>query len=146
MPRTSAEERSASFYRAAKQPLQCPRSLSPRARQIWADVVESKPPDWFDGGCVGILADHCRVQARIELIWQALDGLPVKSKESAALTNQLKVLQGSFLNTSRQLRLGVQSVVDVRSAKNGESKTTAPDILLGGLAVHRATIGEAARH
>ena len=136
MPRTSAEERAASFYRAAKQPLQCPRGLSPRAREIWADVVESKPPDWFDGGCVGLLADHCRLQARIEAIWQALDGLPVKSKESMALSGQLKILLTSYATTARQLRLGVQTAVELRAVKNAESSTTHRNRLLGGLAVH----------
>jgi hypothetical protein len=136
MPRTSAEERSASFYRAGRKSMPPPKVLSPRAKQIWRQIVGAKPIDWFDGGNHGYLADHCEEQARLEAIWVELREVVPGSPESARLTAELKTIRGNLSTSARHLRLTVQEAIQRAATKAGERQATASgDQLIGGAAV-----------
>lgn len=135
MPRTSADERAASFYRAGRKSAPPPRVLSTRAKWIWRSIVAAKPIDWFDAGNFGLLADHCETQARLEEVWARLRRYPVGSREGRALLVDLRTLRGNYLRSAQSLRLTVQYQIDRRSTMAGETQPAhAGDDLVGGAA------------
>jgi hypothetical protein len=125
MPRTSPEERAASFYRAGSKSPPPPRILSPRAKAVWREIVGAKPIDWFDGGNFGYLADHCEEQARLEEIWVELRKVVPGSPESSRLTGELKTVRGNLATSARHLRLTVQEAVQRAATKAGEKQASA---------------------
>src|SRR4029077_15373335 len=136
MPRTSAEERAASFYRAGRKSAAAPRVLSTRAKYIWRSIVAAKPIDWFDAGNFGWLADHCETQARLEEVWARLRRYPVGSREGRELLVDLRTLRGNYLKAAMSLRLTVQYAVERRSTMAGETQQAGTtNELLGGGAV-----------
>jgi phage terminase small subunit len=136
MPRTSPEERAASFYRAGKKPIEAPRVLSTRAKNIWRQIVTAKPVDWFDASMVGLLADHCETQCRLEEVWARLRRYPVGSREGRELLVDLRTLRGNYAVSSKLLRLTVQAAVERRSTMAGEAAPdNRDDELVGGAAV-----------
>jgi hypothetical protein len=136
MPRTSAEERAAAFYRARKSPLAPPKRSSAQARAIFREIVEAKPADWFDGSQLQVLADHCEVQAQIIAVLRRLRRVEVGSGESKNIISDLKGLRAVVAVSARQLRLTVQAVVDRHATKAGERAPVAGrDPLIGGAAV-----------
>ena len=135
MPRTSAEERAASFYRAGSKPAAPPRILSTRAKYIWRSIVNTKPVDWFDAGNFGLLADHCETQVLLEEVWARLRRYPVGSREGRALLGDLRTGRGNYLKSSQALRLTVQYAVERRSTMAGETQVSTTDALLGGASI-----------
>jgi len=138
MPRTSAAERAGAFYLADKTARVPPKALSARARAIWREIVNSKPLDWFDGGSVGLLADHCETQARLEECWTCLRRMPVGCDEAKAILAEVKILRPNYGRTAALLRLGVQYAVDRRATLAGEGAPDAKgEALIGGQAATR---------
>src|SRR5436190_20097899 len=125
MPRTSAEERAGSLYRAGVNPADPPRVLSARAKQIWRQIAAAKPADWFDGGSLGLLADHCETQTRLEEVWARLRRYPVGSREGRMLMVELRTLRGNYATSARLLRLTVTAAIERRAAQNGETRAGA---------------------
>ena len=138
MPRTSAQERAAAFYRADNTVREPPKELSQRAKAIWREIVRSKPIDWFDGGSLGLLADHCETQARLEECWAVLRRLPVGSADARAIMAEVKILRPNFGRSAALLRLPVQYMVDRRATLAGErAPANQGDALIGGEASSR---------
>ena len=135
MPRASAEERAASIYRAGKAAKEPPKTLPARAKAIWREIVNSKPADWFDGGSLGLLADHCRTQARLEECWRRLDRFPVGSREARLVMVELKTLRSNYTTSGRLLRLTVTEAIERRSSQIDETAGVAGDDLVGGAAI-----------
>src|SRR5215203_3159941 len=106
-----ADAKAGAFYRAGT-PAAPPKALSGRARAIWKEIVAAKPLDWFDGGSLGLLADHCRTQARLEDCWRGLDRLPVGCEEARLVMRELRVLNTNFATSSRLLRLTVSHGIE----------------------------------
>lgn len=131
----SAAEKAAAFYRAAKTAKLPPKDLSTRAKAIWREIVKAKPVDWFDVGSLGLLADHCETQARLEECWRRLRRLPVGSSEVKLVMLEIRTLRPAYISSSRLLRLTVAWGIERQAAKAGESAADAQgDELIGGLA------------
>lgn len=134
----SAAEKAAAFYRAAKTAKEPPKALTGRARAIWREIVNSKPADWFDGGSVGLLADHCWSQARLEECWRRLDRYPVGSSEARLVMVELRTLRVNYATSARLLRLTVSNGIERHAAKMAEAATEShQDELIGGGAAKR---------
>ena len=141
MPRKSPAEKAAAFYRAGKKPSEPPSELSQRAKALWREIVRVKPIDWFDAGSLGLLADHCETQVRLEECWAALRGLPVGCKEAKAIIDEVRVLRANYGRSAQLLRLVVQWAVDRHSAKAAERSPEAEgSTLIGGVASERFKI------
>lgn len=134
----TAVERAAAFYRAGKTAKAPPKDLSGRARLIWREIVSAKPVDWFDGGSLGLLADHCRTGARLEECWRRLDRYPVGSSEARLVMIELRTLRANYTTSSRLLRLTVSYGIERQAVKAGERAPDAHgDELIGGEAGKR---------
>jgi hypothetical protein len=138
MARASASERSGAFYRADTAAREPPRDLSQRAKAIWREIVRAKPIDWFDGGSVGLLADHCETQARLEQCWVVLRRLPAGCDDARVILAEVKILRPNFGRSAALLRLPVQYAVERQAAKAGEKAPEAQgEALIGGQAAAR---------
>jgi hypothetical protein len=127
-----ADAKAGAFYRAGKRK-EPPKKLSARAKVIWRDIVNSKPVDWFDGASLGLLADHCRTQERLEDCWRALDRLPVGSIDANLVMRELRTLRTNYATSSRLLRLAVSHGIERQHTKASESASEAEaDALIGG--------------
>lgn len=98
-------------------------------------MVNTKPPDWFDGGSALILADFCRCQERLEQVWDDLLLVKTGSMERKDLLAEQKIMRNGWMTAARELRLTVQHAIERHSSRAGESGPLAKDELLGGTAV-----------
>jgi phage terminase small subunit len=71
MPRRSAEDRSASYYRTGGKPPLAPSYLSPKAKRLWKDIVSCRPPELFKPGSQELLGQYCElcIQQEMYLTW-----------------------------------------------------------------------------
>ena len=134
----SAANRGGAFYRADNTIREPPKELSQRAKAIWREIVRAKPIDWFDGGSLGLLADHCETQSRLEECWAVLRRLPVGCDEARAIMAEVRILRPNFGRSAALLRLPVQYTVDRRATLAGEKAPQGQgDALIGGQAAER---------
>jgi len=134
----SAANRGGAFYRADNTIREPPKELSQRAKAIWREIVRAKPLDWFDGGSLGLLADHCETQARLEECWGILRRLPAGSDDARWIMAEVKVLRPNYATSSRLLRLTVSAGIERQAAKAGEKAPEGQgDALIGGQAAER---------
>lgn len=138
IPRHSAEERAASFYRVTRKGLLPPSKLPHRAKAIWREIVGSKPIDFFETGQCGLLADYCETQSRLEECNADLRRLDLGSEESDRLFNRTIKLGQRMSRLAPQLRLTVQWSVERHSTKAGEA---APGLEIGGELIGGRTLG-----
>jgi hypothetical protein len=139
MPRHSAEERAAAFYRAGKKPATPPRGISPAARRIWRDIVNSKPVDWFDVGSLQLLRLHCENVAAANEVSARLSTAEVGSTEFSRCAANAKMLGSAIATSARQLRLTVQHAIEYHERTKLREVKPAPrrngaDNLTGGRA------------
>jgi hypothetical protein len=113
-----------------------PEDLTPRQQEIWRGIVADLDRDWF-GETKPMLKELCahidfarEIAGRIETVRQRLDGLPVGSKEEAAISRQLSGLlrqhgkqSASIANLSTKLRLTPQSRQSARGADQMRRRT-----------------------
>jgi hypothetical protein len=128
-----ADAKAGAFYRAGerKEP---PKALTARAKAIWREIINSKPVDWFDAGSLGLLADHCRTQERLEDCWRALDRLPVGSVDANLVMRELRTLRTNYATSARLLRLAVSHGIERQAVKASERAPEAEaDALIGGV-------------
>ena len=134
----SAANRGGAFYRADNTVREPPKELSQRAKAIWREIVRAKPIDWFDGGSLGLLADHCETQARLEECWAVLRRLPTGSDDARWIMAEVRVLRPNYATSSRLLRLTVSAGIERQAAKAGEKAAEGQgDELIGGQAAER---------
>jgi hypothetical protein len=134
MPRRSAEEKAAAFYRVRTRAVEPPRGMSAAARRAWREIIASKPVDWFDPGSLQLLRLHCEAIAGANKLAADLRKLPAGSREFTRGCAAWKAMYASAMSTARALRLTTQQAVESRSAKITEPSTIAniEDRLLGG--------------
>jgi hypothetical protein len=136
MSRQSAEERSASYFRAGKKPPEPMRGMTPAARRVWREIVAGKPVDWFDSGSLPVLRIHCENIASANRVSRDRARLKPGSPEFRAVSVEMKSAVMELAVTSRQLRLTVQHAIDnedmatrERGVLNGDAE------LIGGPAL-----------
>jgi hypothetical protein len=134
MPRRTAEERATAFYRVRAQPVAPLEGMSPAARVIWAEIISSKAPDYFDAGALQILRVHCEAIAGAARVLRDLDQFALGSGEHMRACSVWKIFANQANTTARQLRLTIQNAVHTQSAKITE-RSAASNVdqrLLGG--------------
>lgn len=136
MPRASAEARAASVYQSGGKAPTAPRALSPEGREIWREIVNSKPIGWFDPGSLQLLELYCSSVVDAKALSAQL--LVASESEKPRIRKQLIHVTMSCTSLATKCRLSVQSAVDRRSRMLDESVSVEKqedDALLGGNAV-----------
>jgi hypothetical protein len=134
MPRRTAEERAASFYRARRVVPAPPRGMNARARRAWRDIIASKSPDYFDAGSLELLRLYCEASAGAFQVAADLAGLAPGSVQYTRACANWKMLANGALASAKALRLTVQNAVHTQSAKITERSgaSNVDNRLLGG--------------
>lgn len=130
MPRSSAEELTASFFRAGSKYPEAPRSLNSEAAQIWNDIVSSRPADFFKPGSLTLLELFCRYSAIQNANLTLLELDPTDRRALEAVSK----LAGPINSYAAKLRLNIQSasrISDTRQ-KMKEAQIGNSNPLLGG--------------
>jgi hypothetical protein len=143
MPRISAEARAAAAFRAGAAPPPAPPNLSRDAATVWAEIVASKPVDWFDPGARILLECYCETSVHARAIAKRLDRWRRTGtlEEARSWEKRYALLIGSLVMLATKLRLTVQALIDRRSRAILERGNLEPpragrhDRLLGGEAV-----------
>ncbi len=117
MPRISAEERSASMYRAGGVAPVAPDTLTADQKKIWRDVVSAKPADWFDTGNLALLRRYCWLVSRSDRVTGALEEAEPGSERALLLIKELTPLNAAVATFARQLRLTVQAQIGTKDRK-----------------------------
>lgn len=137
MPRISAEARSAAAFRAGGERPKPPARLITPAREIWLEIVNDRPVDFFRPGQYGMLKSFCEASIEQNRIFETLTrtrvgtGDYIEMQKAAARNTVMLTTLGT------KLRLTVQADVDRHSRKTGErGDAAADDGLIGGAAAH----------
>jgi hypothetical protein len=121
MPRISAEARAAAVWRVGGKSPPAPGHLSQGARQVWTEITESRPPDYFRPGSTHLLEQLCTT---IDLARQLAPRVQENPLDAGVVGQYLKFTQTTAL-LSQKLRLSVQSSVHCRNGILSERVTPA---------------------
>jgi hypothetical protein len=113
-----------------------PQDLTPRQREIWAEITASVDRDWFSENFL-LLTELCAhtdyartIAASIEVVRERLAGLPLGAKDEVALSRRLASLMrahakqtSSIATLSTRLRLTPQSRQSARAADQVRRRT-----------------------
>ena len=90
MPRRSIDDIAAAAYRVGGKPPSPPKVMNRRAKQIWNDIVKSRPVDYFCPAGQILLASFCELQTVQEINLQLLRDDPTNPQwQKAAASLQL---------------------------------------------------------
>jgi hypothetical protein len=140
MPRISAEGRAGAYFRAGSIAPAPPAYLRAAGKELWRQIVCSRPVDRFDAGALPLLESYvvlvCHVRGLLRELARAKADTPLTTAE---LERRIAAMNRSIGTLASKLRLSVQARVDRRSGEIGEPGPgdAASDPLLGGQAVRR---------
>jgi phage terminase small subunit len=135
MPRQSAEARSGAAWRdgGGTHP-QPPKHLSRGAREVWREIVECRPVDFFQPGSLHLLEQLCVATVAARQIAETVEESP---DDQAAAGLYLKYMQRCAMHCQK-LRLSIQSALRTESGKLDEKEPSVrgrkgkADVLYGG--------------
>jgi hypothetical protein len=117
VPRKSADALFAAALRPQPQPLPVPEGLQPaRAREIWREITESKPGDYFLRADTPLLTRLCTLCARAEDLEQLMAATPLESEKSPRLERRLVSIAAAVTNVCSKLRLTVSHRIERHAA------------------------------
>jgi hypothetical protein len=108
--------------------------MSPEGKEIWREIIASKPLDWFDADQLRSLIGHCENRASLNDLTIRLSKEEPGTKAFRQLAIDMKFIATVVTSSARNLRLTVQNTADRSSTKNGE-RGSVRDELMGGAAV-----------
>lgn len=103
MPRLSSAARAAAFFHVGRG-LPAPKGMSPRARQLWREIVAARAPDFFDHGSAGLLRLYCTLSVYAEAVEARLDAGDRRAP------GELRRTAASLVTLAVKLRLTPQAV------------------------------------
>jgi hypothetical protein len=134
MPRKSAEDRAAAYWRAGGKPPPPPDILSTSAKALWRKIVGSKPYDYFEPAAQELLAQYCELCITQRLNFEQLRRDPLNPE-----WQQLSArLQAPINSLAVKLRLSPSAVLSKKHGILDEKEvdtTTSADssvLLFGG--------------
>lgn len=127
MPRRSADDLITAAFLPKLEPIPEPRTLQPaRARQIWKEVVQSKPVNYFQVTDTPLLTRFCTIAARCEAVEQLLAVTPADAKGAPQLERRLASLAASLAGLAQKLRLTVAHRIERHAAARSEVRSWPP--------------------
>jgi hypothetical protein len=133
VPRLSSEARSAAAWRVGDALPPAPRYMDKDARQIWAEVVASRPSDYFDAATKPMLETFCTASSSLRAISAKMVGLDVRDPEFGRLVRLSAVL--TTVQSTMAVRLRLCQSARMRYEDGRLDERAAPKSrLLGGLA------------
>jgi hypothetical protein len=131
VPRKSAEDRSAAYWRTGGKPIAQPAHLDGKVRAVWRVITASKPPDYFSPASAPLLESLCEAV----VMRRFYSGLWHRAPDNHDYVRAITSLNGSISQLSTKLRLALTSI-DKRSGllTENEPAVDADDnvILFGG--------------
>ena len=109
MPRLSSEARSAELWRERGTLPPPPKHLGREAAKVWAEIVASKPPGYFDPGSLVLLETYCGVTVALRKLDAKLRELDPQDREYGRLARLSATLAGTQGATAVRLRLAHSS-------------------------------------
>jgi phage terminase small subunit len=120
MPRRSAAALAA-MYGAKPVKFNAPepsKYLTENAKEIWRQVANSLPPNWFDDYNLGLLEQYCRTLEQLRILGKDI----VDKNTSKELAHKLSVrsskLTRDLCMLATKMRLTQQSNYDKRKSRN----------------------------
>jgi hypothetical protein len=135
MPRASPEARGATSFQPDTKPHLAPKNLTPDERQVWYDIINSKPLDWFDQGSLLLLERYCVLAVLTRSLTEDMRSPYQTPLMRSFAMKELHQATMVMSNIAARCRLSVQAVVDRKSRMLDEKKGAgklADDKLLGG--------------
>jgi hypothetical protein len=111
MPRKSADERAAGYFRTGGKGAEPPRDLSAFAKQLWRGIVASRPPEFFPPGQQELLRQFCELSEMRRFyrgVWE-------RDRDNAEYVKAMVALANAINATAVKLRISNSSAIDKRS-------------------------------
>lgn len=125
MARQSAESLSIAAVSIPVRP-DPPKDMTKYQKQIWVDVVNTKPPEWFESDTFPILRAYCVASQRHFDISKQLDKIGIEADEAKDLmrmedmyAKQLKALGVSMRLTQQSRYTPLSATTADKKAKGG---------------------------
>jgi hypothetical protein len=112
MPRASPEARAAAAWRGGGRHPKPPRFLSAGAKDLWREIVEERPIDFFRSGALTLLTQFCEMAVAQEVNLRAMQENPLNPKYQRLVRD----MANSLNMTAAKLRLSIQSALRTESA------------------------------
>jgi hypothetical protein len=133
MPRISPEARSAAAYRAGGKRPQPRTGMFVYARELWTEIVNDRPVDYFRPGQLGMLEEFCEYTVEGRRLLRELAKTRVGTGDYEDLQRQAARNTAQLVALGTKLRLTVQADVERHSGKTAErGDGLAGDDLIGG--------------
>lgn len=142
MPRISADKRAVAAVAVAAARTYAPRGLTRDAKQLWHEILASKPADWFAPGSLILLQQYCELAVHQQNLIQQLTAMHLENPErfeeqmnvilqQTELEKRVHRYAATLSMLATKLRLSVQANIDRRSGQMDEAGEGL-DPLLGG--------------
>jgi len=109
-----------------------PGVLSESESEMWRQVVNTKPSDWFDAGTLPLLTEYCRLKTSVDILNEQLAVAERQIQETGQFPDGYKdavgILdkkQGRMAQLAMKMRLTQQARYETRKAGT-EAKKAAP--------------------
>jgi phage terminase small subunit len=126
MPRKSAEDRSAAYWRSGGKPPRPPDVLSSRAKQIWKRIVATRPYDYFDAAAQVLLAQFVELSATQEINLEMVRREPTNGEWQHMATR----MQATLNSCAVKLRLSPSAVLSKKDGRLTEREVDVGDNVL----------------
>lgn len=108
-----------------------PADLTAEEANVWAQVVATKPGEWWDAGSIPLLAQYCRATVQAELVGglvakvgQAMLTDPDELGRYKELRKIQSALSGEITTLARSMRLTQQARYNAKNADTADRKAT----------------------
>lgn len=123
MPRNSAESLSVTTVSIPLRP-KPPEDLSSYAQKIWKDVVDTKPPEWFESDSFPFLRAYCQAADEHKKLADEIQTYRTTRDEGYKDTISMMTSQAKLLGElAVKMRLTQQSRYTPQAAQTANKKT-----------------------
>ena len=108
------------------QRLAPPEDMIPQEAQLWSDVVDAKPADWFQPDTVPLLTEYCRAKVMCDRLRLQIEVAIAEGEVPKDLMKLRDMEAKRLMSIATKLRLTQQSRYTPGSAGTASKKGQAP--------------------
>lgn len=122
MPRTSAESLSIATVSIPLRP-NPPEDISPYAQKVWKEVVDTKPPEWFESDTFPLLRAYCIHSAQHKKLTAHLEKFDIEDEVYPRVLKMITEQSKIIGELAVKMRLTQQSRYTPQAAQTANKKT-----------------------
>ena len=122
MPRESVESLTTAVVSIPTRP-NAPEGFTPKQAELWRNVVNTKPPEWFESDSFPLLKAYCLSACQYDDLIAELPSHEISSVEFNRILGMVKEQALLIATLATKMRLTQQSRYTPRAASSASKKT-----------------------